>query len=496
VSDRAQRSLGALLWAWLGSLTFLDLDYPVGDGDESLHALILTHMLQSGDYLHSYWQGALALQRPQLPYWLAAPFAAWIEGERGLRLSSALCSLGCLVVVYRTALAAWRRWDAAWLATLLLAGSASFHVYSRTLMSDPPFLLALCVALAGSLDTARPRRALYLIAIGLGLATASKSLAVAVPAVALLPGCVRTLRAAGGWRALGGPLALLVALALPYYLLGFALHGRLFWEEHFLFNLVKRATSGYGLGLQGGLLAYAQWIPLADGALGAGWLVLGSVGALGVGLWRRDAALALSGSFACVVFVLMSLLAMRLPHYVLPAYLGAALGVAGLWVHATDALGALGAGAGSQPLGERLRPLAVLLGLCLALLALDHPGGSPYLLQRTHGKELGVLAKKHAPAGRPIYAYEWYGPSLALYAERKAIVMTADQAFYRGVHFDVIERADAARLVPPAPEPVGSELWIAAEADVLARTAWLSVVEVVGKSPPYQLVRARVISAQ
>jgi 4-amino-4-deoxy-L-arabinose transferase-like glycosyltransferase len=204
------------LWAYLAAFTFRELDHPVGDGDEALHAVILTEMLRGGDFLRAHWQGALVLQRPQLPYWLAAPFASWIPGEVGLRFSSALCSLATLVVVHATARRLWARWDAAWLATLLLAGAPCFHVYSRTLMSDPPFLLANALALSGALWARQSLRGLDLAGIGLGLAVATKSLAAAVPAIALAPALVLAVRAAARPRALWRPLALLLGLALPY----------------------------------------------------------------------------------------------------------------------------------------------------------------------------------------------------------------------------------------------------------------------------------------
>lgn len=482
MSDRAWSLLGWLLSTFLIGFTLLGLELPVGDGDESYHALILTHMLRSGDYLHSYWQGGLALQRPELPYWLAAPFTILLGGEIGMRMSSALCSIGTLVVVHRTAQRSWGRRDAAWLATLLLAGAASFHVYSRTLMSDPPFVLATTIALAGSLDHARPQRALYSTAAGLGLALATKSFAAAIPAVGLLPGIWRATRATG-LRGLRGPILVALALSLPYYALGFALHGRVFWQEHFLANLFQRATSGFGLGMPGGVLAYTRWIPFADGVVGAFWLALGSAGAFVVGLLRRDASLSLAGGYASIVFVLMSMMAMRLPHYVLPVYPAAALGAAGLWVHGTSALG---------PRVEWLRGLAVVLGLAVQLVAVRQSAAASYLMPRPYGKALGLAAKAQLPPGLPLYAYEWYGPSLALYSERRTFLMTADRARYESIQHDAIVRAGVTRLVPPAPMPVGSVLYIAGPPAALLAARWLTVEEAFAQSGPFVLVRARV----
>jgi hypothetical protein len=51
----------------------------------------------------------------------------------------------------------------------------------------------------------------------------------------------------------------------------------------------------------------------------------------------------------------------------------------------------------------------------------------------------------------------------------------------------------SSRLVPPPPAPSGSTIVIAAEPAVLAHAAWLHVEEVVARSPPIVLARARVI---
>jgi 4-amino-4-deoxy-L-arabinose transferase-like glycosyltransferase len=85
MSPAFRRTLVALLWLALAAFTALGLGDAIGDGDESVHAEMLREMLRSGDYLHTRWYGVALAERPQLVYWLAAPFAALISGELGVR---------------------------------------------------------------------------------------------------------------------------------------------------------------------------------------------------------------------------------------------------------------------------------------------------------------------------------------------------------------------------------------------------------------------------
>jgi len=117
--------LVVLLWIAMAGFTWLGLRDAIGDGDESVHAEMLREMLRSGDYLQPRWYGVALAERPLLMYWLAAPFAALIHGELGVRASSALASLATLAIVYSIALRAWGRASAGAVAVVLLAGAPS-----------------------------------------------------------------------------------------------------------------------------------------------------------------------------------------------------------------------------------------------------------------------------------------------------------------------------------------------------------------------------------
>jgi 4-amino-4-deoxy-L-arabinose transferase-like glycosyltransferase len=485
MSPRLLLVLGAALWLWIAGFTFAGLDDPIGDGDEHVHATILRDMLRSGDYLRPRWQGALVLERPLLPYWLAAPFSIAVPGEVGVRLSSALASFATLLVVFAAARAVWKRADVAFVATLLLAGSPSFHAYSRTLMSDPLLVLGIAVATASALLARREPRWLIGVAFGIGFGIAAKTLIAVVPVLGLLPWLVaparRLVESAHGRRSVSLVLAALAVTALPYYVLETALHGEAFLRAHFGVSLAARATADGGISLPGGHAGYLLWIPRSEGPLAALWLSLGSAGALVWGWRKKNADLALLGAQASTVLVLMSLLATRLPHYLLPAYPAAALAVAGLYAEASARLGVPG------------RAFSALLGPALAMAVLlearAHPGGYEYLLQRAASRDLGVVAQRVTAPQQAVYAYEWYGPALAYYAERPVRLLTEDPQ----AHALVSRFAVPSRLVPPPPEPAGSQIVVSAEPELLSSCRWLRVEEVLARSPPIILVRARVL---
>jgi hypothetical protein len=52
---------------------------------------------------------------------------------------------------------------------------------------------------------------------------------------------------------------------------------------------------------------------------------------------------------------------------------------------------------------------------------------------------------------------------------------------------------EAMQLVPPAPAPVGSTLFIAGDVRALTQTPWLKVDEILGFAAPPLLARAHVV---
>lgn len=470
-----------LLWTWLG------LDRPIGDGDESVHAQILREMVRSADYMHTRWYGVVLYNHPPVTYWLAAPLAQLVDGEIGVRLSSALMSFATLVLVYRAGCRLWGDPNCALTGTIVLAAAPSYHVFTRTLLHESPLVLALTVALIGTLQAQKSKRGLWLAACGLGAAFAVKSFAAAVPLLALSPWLLHAARRHGDRRSNLAALALFCALALSYFVLGLCDNAEQFLREHVGFHLLQRAQgSPYGAG--GGLFAYARLILRLDGPLITTALVVGVAGALWIGRAGRlpqQRALLLLGGYALTFFIGMSLIRTRLPHYILPLYPPAMLAFSGVLTHARAALPRL-----QRPLWRFAFPA---LAWVVLLASTPYSAANDALFERPYGKILGLKARALRPDER-LYVYEWYGVSLGYYADHRVVLLTARPDRYASINFPhgIIARAHAAALVPPSPAPAGSDIIVAGHVRDLDGASWLEVRDVLAAAPPYFLARASV----
>jgi 4-amino-4-deoxy-L-arabinose transferase-like glycosyltransferase len=472
-SPNAARALRLVAWAMLALWTLFGLDRPIGDGDESMHAEILRQMIRSGDYLHTRWYGVVLHERPPLIYWLALPFAQLSSSEVAVRMSCALMSFGTLLLIYRMACRLWAQPNAALFGSILLAAVPSYHVYTRTLMSEAPYLLALTVALWGSIRALEDRSGLLLAAAGLGAAMAIKSLAAAVPLLALAPWLAWAQYRRGSVRSALAGIGIFLALAAPFFVLSYLEDPALFVREHIGFHLLQRARGGV-LGMGGGLLAYARSIPYRDGP----WITLLLLAVVGASAHLRRSPLLLLSSYIVLFFVAMSLIGTHLPHYILPIYPAAALAAAGV-------LSQL-----QRPLWQALAP--ALAGLTL-VASLPYSGGRDALFERPFGKILGQKARE-LPRDRPLYAYEWYGLSLGYYADRPVVLLTALPERFASINFPMgaIARAHAAALVPPLPAAEGESIVIAGHVSDLSQAKWFTISNVLAAAPPYFLAEARI----
>lgn len=483
-SANLARALRLAVWGLLALWTFLGLDRPIGDGDESVHAELVRQMLRTGDYLHMRWYGVVLHERPPLIYWLALPFAKLSDSEIGMRMSCALMSFATLVVIYRVSCRFWAQPSAALTASILLAAAPSYHVYTRTLMSEAPYLLAISIALWGSIEALEHPRGLLLAAAGLGAAMAIKSLAAALPAIALAPWLLHAQYKRGNLRSALGALGIFLALAAPFFLLSYWADPEQFVREHLGFHLLQRAQGGT-LGMAGGLASYAISIPFRDGPWISAWLAASVLAGAYLGRRPELRSLWLLSSYAVLFFVGMSMVGTRLPHYILPLYPAAALASAGALAGASARLTDL-----QRPFWRTVAPA---LAVVVLVASLRYSGGRDALFERPFGKILGEKASQ-LPKQAPLYAYEWYGLSLGYYADHPVVLLTAQPQRFKSINFPLgaIARARAAALVPPLPAADGESIYIAGHVNDLKNANWFTVSDVLAAAPPYFLARARV----
>jgi len=311
-----------LLPLLLAGAVFLGLFFRLGaaplfDVDEGAFGEATREMLERGDYLSTWLNGQPRYDKPILIYWLqAASVRVFGLDEFALRLPSALAAAAWIAAILAFA----RRFlgrDTAYAAAFIAAGTAGVTVIGRGAIADALLNLFLALSMFDIVRYAgdpRPawRRRIFLW-IGLGLLTKGP-VALLVPGGASLLAFALQGRLAGWWRAVRDPAgwAILLAVAMPWYLLEYERRGDAFLAGFFLRHNVERYLAplqGHG----GGPLYYLPVILVL--LLPYSGLFVRALPGL-----RRMRAAPLDTFLWCwFLFVLLffSLAGTKLPHYLL-----------------------------------------------------------------------------------------------------------------------------------------------------------------------------------
>jgi 4-amino-4-deoxy-L-arabinose transferase-like glycosyltransferase len=249
----------------------------ITDSDEAFYAESSREMVASGDWIEPHYNYEPRWQKPVLYYWLtSATYFVTGANEFGARFWAAMAGIGLVLVTA----AAGRRWYDE--TTGLLAGAivaTNFGYFSIGRMALPDLPLTFCITLAiyaalvSTLEQERsPRTFVILAALGLGAGFLMKGpVGLIIPLLVIVPVLLIERRSIGLNPAdivLG--VLVMVAVALPWYVLMFARHGNDYLQSFFVGdNLERFATARfndprpwwfYGPVLAGGLL---PWTPLA-----------------------------------------------------------------------------------------------------------------------------------------------------------------------------------------------------------------------------------------
>jgi 4-amino-4-deoxy-L-arabinose transferase-like glycosyltransferase len=290
---------------------------PLFDVDEGAFGEATREMLERGDYISTWLNGQPRFDKPILIYWLQAASVRLLGlDEFALRLPSALAACAWIAAILSFA----RRFldrDTAYAAAFIAAGTAGFTVIGRGAIADALLNLFLALSMFDIIryaDDPRPawRRRVFLW-IGLGLLTKGP-VALLVPGAASLLGFSLQGRVADWWRAVRDPAgwAILLTVAMPWYLLEYERRGDAFLAGFFLRHNVERFLSplqGHGGGPLYYLLAILVLLLPYTG------LFLPTL----PGLRRMRAAPLDTFLWSWFLFVLLffSLAGTKLPHYLL-----------------------------------------------------------------------------------------------------------------------------------------------------------------------------------
>src|SRR5690349_7965866 len=243
-----------LLWNLGGALLY--------DVDEGAFSEATREMLERHDFVTTYLNGQLRFDKPILIYWLQA-LSVSVFGlhEWSLRLPSALAASGWLwtIMVFVR-----RRLDVTTaIIAMTFAGTAvGVLAIGRAATADALLNLCLCAALLDAYGYSETARRAQLIRayvwMGLGMLTKGP-VALIVPFLVTGIFFVVAGRTREWLKAIVDPLgwALLLAIALPWYVLEFAEQGVLFFKGFFMRHNVDRFTET----LQGHRGAWFYYIP-------------------------------------------------------------------------------------------------------------------------------------------------------------------------------------------------------------------------------------------
>jgi 4-amino-4-deoxy-L-arabinose transferase-like glycosyltransferase len=214
----------ALLLAIFASVQFASLfTPPLLDDVDASHAQAAQHMVESGDWITLKVDGIRYLEKPPLPYWLAAAsYRIFGENVFATHLQNALALLGCAWIAWLWASRAWGARAGLYAALGILTSIGPF-LFTRFAIPEALlsflFLFALYCFLTG-MESKRPIR-FYGMWAALALATLTKGL---IAPVFFLGAVIPLLLLSGQWRRLGqfkplSGLLLYLAIAAPWHIL-------------------------------------------------------------------------------------------------------------------------------------------------------------------------------------------------------------------------------------------------------------------------------------
>ncbi|MGH9605237.1 MAG: ArnT family glycosyltransferase [Terracidiphilus sp.] len=196
---------------------------PLLDDVDAAHAQAAQHMIESGDWVTPKIDGVRYLEKPPLPYWIAAgSYFLFGENTFATHLQNALAMLGLAWLCWLWARRAWGERAGLYAGMFMLTSIGPF-LFTRFIIPESIlsfFLLLSLWCLITGLESSRPLR-IYGMWTALALALLTKGL---IAPIFFLGGVIPFLLITGQWRrwralkpVTGGLLFL--AIALPWHIL-------------------------------------------------------------------------------------------------------------------------------------------------------------------------------------------------------------------------------------------------------------------------------------
>jgi 4-amino-4-deoxy-L-arabinose transferase-like glycosyltransferase len=321
MSGTERGRLALLLIVWALTMAVGLGNTALWEPDEPRFADATRQMFERHDFVTPWFNGRPRFEKPVLMYWLQAPFVAFLgPTETAVRLPSALAGLLTLFLVYRIGSRLVSP-TAGLIAACVLATTFRFVLYARQGLTDVP--VTAFVTLTISCFLAGSRRQALAAWAATGCAALMKGpVAIVGPLVWIL----FTLWADGRaglkrMRVVPG-IVVAAAVALPWFVVMLALHGRAFLDVALGYEVVARYMAPDFPGRDRGFFFFfGVWI--GDAAPWSLFFVAALIWAFT--RWRNleegvRRSVQLSVVWFLTVVLLFSVSSYKLPHYIIPAF--------------------------------------------------------------------------------------------------------------------------------------------------------------------------------
>lgn len=316
-----------------------DLGYrKLANPDEGRYSEISREMVASGDFVTPRLNGLKYFEKPPLQYWASAiSFKLFGESELTARLYTALCGLGCVLLIAYTGKRVFDE-ETGMLAGLVMLSAPYFTAMSEIITLDMGLTFWVSLAVSSLLisqhaatDSSR-RRWLWLAWAGMAAAVLSKGLiGIVFPATAILIYCVsqRNFRLLAKLEWLAGPIIFLLITA-PWFAL-VSIRNPEFPQFFFIHEHFERFTSTVHRRTQPGWffipILFAGFLPWAVALIPAcmhGWRrpahLSGGSGAHSFSQSQTFAPLKFVLIYSAFLLLFFSSSGSKLPGYISPLF--------------------------------------------------------------------------------------------------------------------------------------------------------------------------------
>ena len=293
---------------------------PLFDLDEGAFSEATREMIQSGNYITTYLDGALRFDKPILIYWLQA-FSVKMFGlnEFALRLPSAIAGLAWAFFIY---VFTKKEYDEkiAFYATLFMLASLQINIIAKAAIADSLLNLFITTSIFSIWLYLKQQSKIYLYLsfalIALGVLTKGP-VAIMVPLVTLFLYMLIKRELKEFIKIVFNPLGIVIFLiiAMPWYILEYLDQGQKFINGFFLKHNLERFSTT----LESHRGSYFYYIPvLLVGLLPFTTILVKTI--INIKSYIKDDLKLFLLIWFAFVFIFFSFSGTKLPHYIIYGY--------------------------------------------------------------------------------------------------------------------------------------------------------------------------------